>query len=705
MEHHPSRPLTSPTERGMPPIRRGAMPARPWGLRTPIEGARPAPAQTAPWERAARRRRRLLLAGVLLATGLASAVLYRAQPVGGHPLLQGLQMALFALLFAWVSAGCLTALMGFWVTLRGDRHAMSLARDTGTAPLPAEARTALIMPICNENVATVMAGLRATCESLAASGALRLFDVYLLSDSSDPDARAAELAAWSELRQRFAGQGRIHYRWRQRRGRKKAGNVADFCRRWGRNYRYMVVLDADSVMSGDCLVSLVRLMEAHPEAGILQAAPQACGHDTLHARAQQFASRVTGRLFTAGMQFWQLGEAHYWGHNAIIRVAPFMQHCALAPLKGRDIMSHDFVEAALMRRAGYQVWLVHDLAGSYEQQPPHLLAELQRDRRWCQGNLQNARLLAEPGLHPVHRAMLLTGALAYVSAPLWLLYVGLGALLWLDRGSSATLPVVAGLGGGVLALWAGTIAMLALPRLLGLLAVLLRREQAQYGGALRLLGSSLLEAGLSLLQAPLRMAAHTAFVLGGLLNLKLEWRSPPREASDIGWREALRQHAPLSTAVLLAALPLALLRPSALVWLAPIALPLLLAAPITVLSSRASLGAGLRRAGLLLIPEESQPPSVLRRAWTYAQLSRPLPGWLEALQSGRLAMLARQALGPRHTGHGLRGQARRARLQQLGDASQLPTAERLRWLSEPAGLRQLQQQLEAANAPRLALAA
>ena len=160
---------------------------------------------------------------------------------------------------------------------------------------------------------------------------------------------------------------RVYYRWRQRRSQRKAGNVADFCRRWGRDYRYMVVLDADSVMSGDCLLSLVRLMEAHPRAGILQTAPQACGLSTLHARAQQFAGRVAGRLFAAGMQYWQLGESHYWGHNAIIRVEPFMRHCALAPLPGRgqtgtEILSHDFVEAALMRRAGYQVWLVPDLA-------------------------------------------------------------------------------------------------------------------------------------------------------------------------------------------------------------------------------------------------------------------------------------------------------------------------------------------------------
>src|SRR5690606_12710745 len=195
-----------------------------------------------------------------------------------------------------------------------------------------------IMPICNEDVDTVFAGLRATCESLMATGQGRHFDVFVLSDSFQPGVADAERLAWEKLRATLAAQGapvEVYYRLRTRRSHRKAGNVADFCRRWGRNYRYMVVLDADSVMSGRCLVSMVQLMEAHPDAGIIQTATQAIGHATLHARAQQFAARVTGRLFTLGMQFWQLGESHYWGHNAIIRVEPFMRHCALAPIRGR----------------------------------------------------------------------------------------------------------------------------------------------------------------------------------------------------------------------------------------------------------------------------------------------------------------------------------------------------------------------------------
>eukprot|EP01036_Dinobryon_divergens_P042451 gene42451-56412_t len=402
-------------------------------------------------------------------------------------------MGLFALLFAWVSAGCVTAVMGFIVTVRGssgpfgrrgtahterqgDPFTLS-ALSAGHTPIGPDARTAVIMPICNEDVATVFAGLRATCESIAQTGARRIFDVFVLSDTGNADLRAAELLAWQGLRDTLKAEGsdiRVYYRWRQRRTARKAGNVADFCRRWGKSYRYMVVLDADSVMSGSCIVSMAKLMEANPSAGIIQTATQAIGHVTLHARAQQFASRVTGRLFTLGMQYWQLGESHYWGHNAIIRVAPFMQHCALAPIPGKGglaggIMSHDFVEAALMRRAGYHVWLVADLIGSYEQQPPDLLAELQRDRRWCQGNLQNARLMAEPGIHSVHRAMFVTGTMAYVSAPLWLAFLTLGTALWLSGSSlvSSWSVLPAELAG----LWVWTLCLLFLPRVLGIAAV------------------------------------------------------------------------------------------------------------------------------------------------------------------------------------------------------------------------------------------
>lgn len=624
-----------------PPLHRGSMPPQPWrgfwngvgtallsqAMRVLPGGARAAGRGEVrePWQHAADRRRRVFALLTLLSTGVASWLFAQAQPDYGNDLLEWGQIALFAILSTWVVTGFVTALMGFWVTLFGDRHTLSAraVRHHGIAP---DARTAIIMPICNEDVATVFAGLRATCESVAATGHATVFDVFVLSDSNQPQVIAAERAAWADLRAALAAhpeqpQIEVYYRLRQRRTHRKAGNVADFCRRWGKDYRYMVVLDADSVMSGDCIANMVRLMEAHPRAGIIQTASQGVGHATLHARAQQFASRVTGRLFTLGMQFWQLGESHYWGHNAILRVQPFMEHCALAPIPGKGglsgpILSHDFVEAALMRRAGYHVWLVSDLEGSYEQQPPDLLSELQRDRRWCQGNLQNSRLIAEPGLHPVHRAMFAIGAMSYLSAPLWLAFLTFGTVLWISGASIA--PDWHAVPAELRSLWLWTLAMLFMPRVLGIAAVFLRRGQAGFGGSFALLSSAVVETFVALLQAPVRMLAHSLFVLVALTGWKLEWKSPPREATGISWSDATRRLAPMTGIVVLQGTGVATLQLDALVWIVPVALPLLLAVPFAVLTSHVAFGDWARSRRMLLIPEESRSPLVLRRAWLHA---------------------------------------------------------------------------------------
>jgi len=638
----PLREERHPNSVTAPPVNRGSMPARPWrgfwnsigtallvklgaGTRPQADAARPLQR----WERVAKQRRFTFMALTLLSTVLASLLFAQVQPDYDNVWLEYGQIGLYGLLSGWVVTGFITALMGFYVSVYGDKHALS-GKNVADHPMNPDARTAIIMPICNEDVSTVFAGLRATCESVAATGHAKQFDVFVLSDSYNPETAAAERAAWEDLRAALAlqheanpnqPQVEVYYRLRTRRTHRKAGNVADFCRRWGKDYRYMVVLDADSVMSGDCLTAMVKLMEANPTAGIIQTATQAIGHVTLHARAQQFASRVTGRLFTLGMQFWQLGESHYWGHNAIIRIEPFMAHCALAPIKGTGgmsggIMSHDFVEAALMRRAGYHVWLVADLVGSYEQQPPDLLAELQRDRRWCQGNLQNARLMAEPGLHPVHRAMFVTGTMAYVSAPLWLAFLTLGTALWLSGTSLVEhwLAMPMELAG----LWLWTLCLLFLPRALGIAAVVMRREQNQYGGVAGLIKSATLESVMAIVQAPVRMLAHSLFVVVALTGVKLDWKSPPRDAAAVPWRIAISQLAPMSLVIAALAFGVALIDATALTWLMPVGLPLLLAIPLTVLTSQIAFGTSLRDRGFLLIPEESRSPAVLRRAWMHA---------------------------------------------------------------------------------------
>ncbi len=615
---------STPPQRTAPPVDRAPMFARPWvgllrGIVTALLARLPGlkfvfgrPVVPV-WADAARRRRRVLLLVVALFATMALALLTVNAP--DQPSLVWMLYSAFSiLLMAWVGAGTATALMGAMVLLRGDKYALQLRKPR--APIDTGARTAVVMPICNEDITTVFSGLRATCESLAATGALGLFDFYILSDSTDPAIRTAELRAWERLRA-FLGDNpvgagaRVFYRLRRRRTMRKAGNVADFCRRWGKQYRYMVVLDADSTMHGDTLVSLVRLMEENPKAGIVQTLPQAYGHNTLHARVQQFASRVTGRLFALGMAYWQLGESHYWGHNAILRVEPFMRHCALAPITGRgslagDILSHDFVEAAMMGREGYEVWLAPQLEGSWEQLPPNLLDELDRDRRWCRGNLQNAQLIAEPGWRPVHRVMFAVGALSYLMGPIWLVYVALGMWAGSEPG---------GAGGQAAApLWALTLGLLLLPRLLGVVAVRWRNEHTGYGGSLRLVMSAVLELGISALQAPVRMLAYSAYVMSTFTGLRLEWRSPPRDAAAVSWRDAFSRFGLFCVPLVLMALWAFSSEELAAPHLLPLWLPLLLAVPLTVLSSHAKLGMALRRLRMLLVPDEARPPATLARA-------------------------------------------------------------------------------------------
>jgi membrane glycosyltransferase len=591
--------------------------------------------------------RRLIftILALLQSTAFAYVMTTRILPYHGEPPLELAILCLSTILFAWVSLGFWTALSGFVLLwFGGDRHAITASAAPG-APIAADARTAVVMPIRNEHVARVFAGLRATYESLAATADLQHFDFFILSDSNDPDTLVAEQRAWLDLCSAVDGFGRIFYRWRRHRVKRKSGNIADFCRRWGSQYRYMIVLDADSVMSGQCMATLMRLMEANPSAGIIQTAPRAAGRDTLYARVQQFATRVYGPLFTAGLHFWQLGESYYWGHNAIIRIAPFMRHCALGRLPGRgplsgEILSHDFVEAALMRRAGWKVWMAYDLPGSYEEMPPNLLDELKRDRRWCQGNLINSRLSVWEGLHPAHRAVFMTGIMTYVSAPLWLLSLALStAFIVLQtvigpqyfvhpRQLFPIWPewdVQSAIGFAV-----GTCVVLFLPKVLGAIVAVTRGAQ-RFGGALRLSLSVLLELIFSALLAPVRMLFHTQFVIAALTGWHVHWSSPPREDSQTTWGEALRRHGFHTLIGIAWGAGIYWLDPPYTWWLLPVVGALALSMPISVYSSRVTLGRAMRRARLFLIPEESDPPRELRIVRAHASDAHRTPGFVDAV--------------------------------------------------------------------------
>jgi membrane glycosyltransferase len=582
-------------------------------------------------------RRTVLTALILGQSALATWSMTSILPYHGARPMEIAVLILFAILFFWVSAGFWTAIMGFVLLLSGrDRHAIS-ASACADAPIGPEARTAIVMPICNEDVTRVFAGLRATYASLERSKELGPFDFFVLSDSNDADLRVAETEAWLRFCRETGGFGRIFYRWRRNRIKRKSGNIADFCRRWGGQYRYMIILDADSVMSGECLSTLVRLMEANPRAGIIQTAPRASGRETLHSRIQQFANRVYGPLFTAGLHFWQLGEAHYWGHNAIIRLAPFIRHCALGRLKRRgvhnlEILSHDFVEAALMRAAGWSVWIAYDLPGSHEEMPPNLLDELQRDQRWCQGNLINSRLLLAEGLHPAHRVVFATGVMAYFSAPLWFLFLVLSTVLLAVQilvppqyfvNPHQLFPVWPEWNHQwAVTLFSATATLLFAPKILSVV-LLWRQGCRDFGGWYRLALSALAEALYSVLLAPVRMLFHTRFVIETMAGWHVGWKSPTRDNMETTWGEALRRHGWHTLLGIGWAAGVYWLHASSLWWLLPVVGALMLSIPISVWSSRVSLGRRLRRRRVFLIPEETNPPFELRCLYAQQEKSPP----------------------------------------------------------------------------------
>jgi membrane glycosyltransferase len=717
----------------MPPLQRSSLIAEPWvtnpltrlwrGLTSRLgkhsSPRRAASGLAAPdakddWRRTGMLRSLLLLVLVVAQTAVGTLFMVQTLPYHGKHWLELVVLVFFVLLFGWVSVGFWTALAGFMQLLVGKhgRYTIS-ALDYPDAPIAADARTALIMPIANEDVARVFAGLRATYESVAGSGELERFDFFILSDSNDADIATAEICAWRELVQAVGGEGRIFYRRRRRRVKRKSGNVDDFCRRWGAGYRYMVVLDADSVMSGQCLSSLVRMMEANPGAGIIQSAPRAIGRDTFYARVQQFATRVYGPLFTAGLHFWQLGESYYWGHNAIIRMEPFMRHCMLAPLPGRgalagDILSHDFVEAALMRRAGWAVWIAYDTPGSYEELPPNLLDELKRDRRWCQGNLMNFRLFLVRGMHPVHRVVFLNGMMSYMSAPLWFTFLMLSTALLAVQ---TLLPVTYFTQPHQLmptwpqwhpdravALFTVTASLLFLPKLLAVVRLWIRGT-SRYGGAIRLTISMLIEVLFSMLLAPVRMMFHTKFVNAALLGLSIVWKSPPRDDSQTSWGEAIRRHGVQTLIGIVWGAGVYLLNADLLLWMAPIIGALVLSIPVSVLSSSVSLGRRCKRAKLFLIPEEVNPPEELRLTRQYVETAPAYPSFTEAVASPALSHLLVATSAAHHRDTPAQRRAHQVRLAAaLAGAGTLDDRQRMALLDDPHVVARLHRALLAAAA-------
>jgi membrane glycosyltransferase len=532
-------------------------------------------------------------------------------------------LSLFVILFLLAAIGSMHGLYGFFIRILGTRCRITGLKDYQSQNIDGVS-TAIIFPIYNEDSVRVLEGLRATYESLERTGRLENFDFFILSDSTNPDRWVEEERRWSELVCELDALGKIYYRRRLFNEERKSGNVRDFLNTWGKRYRYFICCDADSVMRGETLVDLVKLMEAHPTVGLIQTVPALVNAESLFGRIQQFANRLYAPVFIAGLNYWALDFGNYWGHNAIIRTDPFMQFCDLPQLPGRkpfggQILSHDFVEAALMLRENWQVWLAYDLEGSYEEAPQSLIDNAQRERRWCQGNLQHTLVLFAKGLRGVSRMHLILGIFGYVASPLWLAFMlTYNWIYCYQKYTGLTeIPVQSRVRN-----WSGTaeafliflicMVVIMLPKFLALID--LARDwprRKQFGGLLNACGGVVGETLFSTLHAPLLMLWHTRFVITNIAGITVGWTTQRRSADGTDWIYAIQRHWGHTLIGLIWGWFTWKLDPGLFWWFTPVLAGMVFSVPLSVFTSRRTVGAWARALGLFVTPEETGPPREL----------------------------------------------------------------------------------------------
>ena len=572
----------------------------------------------------------LMIMVVLLSVLAGGWTMYDILAANGLTVLEGVLLGLFIILFSWLVFAFWTSVIGFVLQLlRLDP--LSLRRRPQVAAAQAieiNGQHAIVMPVYNEDTQRIMAGFEACVRELAQSGQLAHYDFYMLSDTRDPQLAVAELAAWQLLCRRLATvTDRIYYRRREQNTGRKVGNIADFCQRWGYRYSTMLVLDADSLMSAESVLQLTHTMQQNPRCGLIQTVPMPVRQRTFFGRFVQFAAHLYSPMLATGLSFWQTDRANYWGHNAIVRIDAFMQSCGLPTLEGRgpfggEILSHDFVEAALLRRAGWQVFLLTDIQGSYEEVPSNILEYATRDRRWAQGNIQHLSLLNTQGLRLTNKLHFIFGAFAYVSSLLLMVLLGLSTV---DAVINAThQPVFFVEPYQLFPVWPiakselmqsmllCTVALLFMPKVLGLTLALLQRRQ-QFGGAWALLKGFVCEVLFAIMIAPVMMMYHGYFVLSILAGRSVRWEAQAREGRMVAWSDAWRRTSVLSSIAVAWGITVWYFAPQLFVWLLPLLVGLFSAALLIRYSSSLMLGEYCRKLAVMLIPEEHQEVSVLKK--------------------------------------------------------------------------------------------
>lgn len=548
--------------------------------------------------------------------------------LGGVTRLEAVVLVLLAPLFLALSLWFCTAVAGFAILLGKPKDPLGIDSEK---PMPKlHTRTAVLMPVHNEDAAAVFARLRAMDASLAETGMSRHFDIFVLSDTRDAQVALAEQACFARFRRE--AHSNVYYRVRKENTGRKAGNIADWVSRWGGAYEHMLVLDADSLMTGEAMVRLADAMERHPGAGLIQTMPMIINGQTIFARTLQFATRLYGRVAWTGLAWWSGTESSFWGHNAIVRTRAFAETCGLPQLAGPkpfggEVMSHDALESALLRRGGWSVHLAPYLEGSYEESPSNLLDFATRDRRWCRGNVQHVPLVALPGLHWMSRLHLVIGVLSYALSPLWFIALSAGIT------SRALMPelkkaafTMADLQAAAHALidwreiqataWAMIITFVLLfgPKILGAILVLSRKAEVKgFGGKRRMAAGLAVEMLLSALVAPMLMFTQTRAIVEILAGKVGGWATQRRDADKVSFKEASAAMGWISVAGLVLG-GVFWFTPDLFTSTAPILLGLVLAVPLTMLGAHKAAGLKLKANGLFMTPEERRPPAIVRAA-------------------------------------------------------------------------------------------
>ena len=560
--------------------------------------------------------RRALFATLVILTMAALLVLAAiALSAGGFGLVDALLLLLLALTLPWSVIGFWNATIGFFI-MRFARDPIALvvpgvARVRSNEPITAS--TALTIFVRNERPDRVIRNLDAMMRELIAAGAAGHIHLYVLSDTSQGEIAALEEAGFAALAEQWRDCIPVIYRRRSANTGFKAGNFWDFCQRWGHQHEFAVTLDTDSFMTAAAILRLIRIMQANPRLGILQGLVVGLPSTSAFARIFQFGMRLGMRSWTIGSAWWQADCGPYWGHNAAIRLAPFIEYCHIPPLPGDGVLaghvlSHDQVEAALMRRAGYEVRVLPEEDLGWEENPPTLIEFIRRDQRWCHGNLQYGHFLVMPGMKFVSRFQLGFAMLMFLGSPAWigLLLVGTLALA-LAPSPAAFMRPDAGY-----ALLVIILVMWFAPKIATVIDVLTRRSlRRAFGGSARFLLSVVTETLFFILLSPIMWVCHTLFIAGVPFGRVIGWIGQVRDDHTVSWSQALRQLWPHTV---LGAGPLVLLavtHPSAIPYALLLAGGPALAIPLAVITAKPAVGTALARIGIGRLPEETAPPQAL----------------------------------------------------------------------------------------------